>query len=128
MILLLTRSGSGKDSTTFRPLYTFTSSAELSAALSRDINALSDAVVIVRRASLRRLGEALFGVDFEQAQSPAGTEEGQPPTTPPLTPHVTGLLRGVWPDLMKPLLRRCSDGSEPCRLSAVRMVSGARVG
>lgn len=90
------------------------------------MNALSDANVAVRRASLGRLGAALWGIDFSTAGS-AGSEirQGGETAPPPrvLTAHDAALLRGVWPDLMKPLLRRCADASEPCRLAAVRMAT-----
>lgn len=96
----------------------------------RDVNALSDANVAVRRASLRRLGVALWGVDFSVPPGSSDAEAGSSSAAAPrtLTTHDAALLQGVWPDLMKPLLRRCADASEPCRLAAVRMVRACSTG
>jgi hypothetical protein len=123
------------------PLDAYDDAAGLHAALQRDLNALSDEGVAVRRASLQRLSQCFFGRDLSQDPEDApvpGTASSAVATggavpvdaidgetrgvTALPSEYGQSLLREVLPDLTKPLLKRFADPSDTCRQLAADLV------
>lgn len=69
--------------------------------IQRDVNTLGSDSYSARKWALKRLSDLLI-------------HTSQPP----------GVMNDLFPDLMKPLLKRIGDGHEACRDAALRLVRG----